>query len=1080
MKREWRKALRICVYATLGLAAVAVAIVFAIPQVLELPSIKAQLEQRLSQAAKGQVTWGHLEIRLLPLPRAVVDAVRLEIPGRLQARAEQVEVRVKLLPLLHGRAEIVSLSAQRPQVSIQLAPAAAAPQKAITTTNPFATYRSAADAVVGAVRAFAPETVLAIQEAEVDIRTPDGPLLRLRDLSLRARTGRNGMDLELAAASDHWSRLRLGARVEYADFSGNAMLEIDGLRPQPWLDAMLARAPVRVAIPAAELRLKLRTDGRTSVESEVHASVQNLDVARETMRLRLPPIVVQGKARADAQRADIALSDVSLGGEKLAQGTVGYAFGTGVAEGDLGFDLDLARTLTLARQLLPAQEQEMVESVAGRLRGSLKVTFDARQQWAATLEVRDSDAAARVPQLPWAIGLRAGRMTVEPTRMSIAGLQGTLGASSFTAVAARVTLGNVPRIQAASGQATLVLDQLYPWAQQQERLAALLKDVPLVAGTVDANLLRLSGTLDAPDYELRLVARQVRVQAKPLPAALTADGGAVRVTPTSIAFERLAVTMLDARTMLSGTISDYATQRLRADVALHDGIVGAQVVDWAMQLGKLPPKLVPRVPLRFSADRVRWGPGRRLELDTVVRFDTGIGVTTSLSWTPELLDLRRVELEDARGKGALALRARGRILEGRFAGTFHGGMLAALLQEPPALSGEVAGDLKFDVDLDRWRHASGEGTLQGAAVDLAWLAGRPLVIERFALAADRSRLRIDELLVKLGEQSATLRGELARSEAGPVIDAHIESPGIVLDALLPEAKAEATQPAAATTKLWPLPITGRIALRVDQVQYKRYRIAPLVADLRLEEERAHLEVKEAQMCGIASPLSVDARPGTWDVAVRVAMQRQPVEAVARCLTSERVQINGEADFQATLRTHGQTREFLRNLEGTVAGEVRDGRVQKFALIGNILSARSITDITNLAEEGTGKRQEGFAYHRLAFKGRFRDGQFLLEEGAFDSEAVGMAANGTIRLSDLDSRLTVLVAPFGRLDRLVRKIPIIGYVMGGALTSVPVAVTGDIRDPLVVPLGPRAITSELVGIFERTLKLPGRLLPPATQ
>jgi hypothetical protein len=92
----------------------------------------------------------------------------------------------------------------------------------------------------------------------------------------------------------------------------------------------------------------------------------------------------------------------------------------------------------------------------------------------------------------------------------------------------------------------------------------------------------------------------------------------------------------------------------------------------------------------------------------------------------------------------------------------------------------------------------------------------------------------------------------------------------------------------------------------------------------------------------------------------------------------------------------------------------------------------------------------------------------------------MAANGTIRLSDLDSRLTVLVAPFGRLDRLVRKIPIIGYVIGGALTSVPVGVTGDIRDPLVVPLGPRAITSELVGIFERTLKLPGRPLPPATQ
>jgi hypothetical protein len=39
------------------------------------------------------------------------------------------------------------------------------------------------------------------------------------------------------------------------------------------------------------------------------------------------------------------------------------------------------------------------------------------------------------------------------------------------------------------------------------------------------------------------------------------------------------------------------------------------------------------------------------------------------------------------------------------------------------------------------------------------------------------------------------------------------------------------------------------------------------------------------------------------------------------------------------------------------------------------------------------------------------------------------------------------------------------------------VSGDIRDPLVVPLGPSAITSELTGIFERTLKVPSRLLAP---
>ncbi|MGH8642752.1 MAG: hypothetical protein ACRET6_13650, partial [Burkholderiales bacterium] len=122
--------------------------------------------------------------------------------------------------------------------------------------------------------------------------------------------------------------------------------------------------------------------------------------------------------------------------------------------------------------------------------------------------------------------------------------------------------------------------------------------------------------------------------------------------------------------------------------------------------------------------------------------------------------------------------------------------------------------------------------------------------------------------------------------------------------------------------------------------------------------------------------------------------------------------------------------------------------------------------------------KGFPYRSMRIAGRFEDGRFVLEEGAFHSDAVGLAANGWISLVEPQSRLTVLVAPFSRLDELVRGVPILGYVVGGVFTSVPVGVSGDIRDPLVVPLGPAAITSEVLGIFERTLKLPVKLIGPA--
>jgi len=64
--------------------------------------------------------------------------------------------------------------------------------------------------------------------------------------------------------------------------------------------------------------------------------------------------------------------------------------------------------------------------------------------------------------------------------------------------------------------------------------------------------------------------------------------------------------------------------------------------------------------------------------------------------------------------------------------------------------------------------------------------------------------------------------------------------------------------------------------------------------------------------------------------------------------------------------------------------------------------------------------------------------------------------------------------------MVRSVPVLGYLLGGVLTSVPVAVSGDIRNPRVVPLGPGAVVSELAGVFERALKLPGRVLSKPAQ
>jgi hypothetical protein len=204
-------------------------------------------------------------------------------------------------------------------------------------------------------------------------------------------------------------------------------------------------------------------------------------------------------------------------------------------------------------------------------------------------------------------------------------------------------------------------------------------------------------------------------------------------------------------------------------------------------------------------------------------------------------------------------------------------------------------------------------------------------------------------------------------------------------------------------------------------------------------------------------------------------QKQQLEQTTLCLSEKRVLITGLFDLNVDVSTHGTIAEFPKNLKGTIRADVRDGEVMKFALLGNILS---LTNVASLMKQGGPKLDaQGFPYRALVVAGRFENGLFIVDEGAFRSDALGLAANGWISINDYSSRLTVLVAPFSRLDELVRNVPLVGYIIGGALTSVPVGVSGDIRDPLVLPLGPKAVTSEVLGIFERTLKLPAKLVTP---
>jgi hypothetical protein len=981
----------------LALAAL-VALFFAL---IDTPAVQAELQERLSRALQGQVTWEALDLALLPAPHGELRRVRVEIPGKISATAEDVNIYLRLWPLLRGSPEISSVTVRRPQVRI------AAPSEdsggSDAPPDALALYRSAIEPAARALQDFAPDMAFKLEQASVELGTG----FALRDLRASARTGAKGVDLELAAASNLWKRLSVEGRIEYADLSARADVELDALV----LDK---------DIPAANLRAKLRTDAKTALECDFDATVGSLAAA--SGKLVLPA----GKPPQLAAQLN---------------------------------GVDIAQAIALAKQKLGGLE--VIESAEGRL--SAKVEFTLESQWQLHLDVLKSDAAVKLAPLPWKLSPHAGRVTVTPAHVRVTDLKGSLGESGFEHVAARIDLGKTPRVSTASGNATLRLEQWFPWLQTK----APLEDIASLSGSVEVALSRLALRFDRPaevDFDAVATPRQVSAALKMLPTAVTADGGSVRVGRKEIALNKVAVAMLDARAQVSGNI---ALQKLAVELSLVEGTAGEKLVRWALERAEVPARLEPKTPLRFAAQRIAWQPKGALQADARLAFENGPEVALALAWQPKLLEVKRLAIKDAGSDALLSASVAADLIQAGFSGTLQGRSIAVMLRQPPSDSGSAQGDLRVTIDRKQPQRTFAEGQLRIEALDLSWLAGKKALIERADVSSERTGVRVNDSRFGWEDQFFELRGAGRRSDAGPVIEARIESKGVMLERLLPTPDPNA--PKKKSSPLWPLPISGRVEIASGFLQHKEYRIEPFEGVLTLEPERARLEVKQARMCGVSFPMEVEAQPKNNSAAAHIRMQNEPLERTVRCLTGGDVELTGNADLTAELRVEGARPHLVRGLTGTVQTEMRQGRVKKFALLGNILSFRGIASVREMKEDG-------FAYRSMTAKGHFERGQFLVEEAFFDSDAVRLAAHGRIDLLGADSQLTVLVGLLTRVDRIAGAIPLVGDVFGGSMTALPMSVNGDIRNPTIVPLGPRAVSDQLLGIFERTLKLPGKLLP----
>jgi len=771
----------------------------------------------------------------------------------------------------------------------------------------------------------------------------------------------------------------------------------------------------------------------------------------------------------------------AIGSSSFKGGTLAVELAPSVALRKLeaAVDADLAETLAVARRAIGKPEPATladVESLQGRATGT--VAYDAHRTGPrVVVEVAALRATGRYRNVPLSIAIIGSQVRYAHNHLAVRGLNGSVGRSSIQAGALELALGPEPAVRAASADAVVVLDELYPWLTSLEGLRRPASEIPSATGTVAVQLVRLSGPVNAPaalEYEAVIRPQPARLAGPVLPAPVTLAGGELRITPRSIALDRLDASMLDARVVATGTVQEYASAAPRLDLALADGTAGERTLDWARSHWQLPGKAMPRAPLALASGRVQrtGGAGAPLAAQGLLGLAGGVRAEFDLAGQPGHLDLRRLAVKDPDTDTQATLTWAASTAELAFRGKLDNATLARVLAEPPAGQGALRGDFRATIDFAEPRQSSATGALEGDRIDMLERWDIPVAIERLRIDVAGDAVQIHEGAIAVAGERLALTGSVTRQPKTFGLDLRATAEAIDVERLLRAIPHGGAKPAAAG---WNLPVDGRIAVDAKSVAYGTHVVRQVSGTVTLAPDRIVADVKEARLCGIALPLSAVLVPGNVNMTGRIEARAQPLAGTVTCLQGEDYAMTGTLDLDAGLSANSPADALARTARGTFQLTARDGQIQKAPVMARILSLDAVAGL--LRARPSELMASGLDYRELAVAGTLDTGRVRIANCTLNAAALGLAMAGEIDVPAGQLDMQGVVAPFGRIQGAMQHVPIVGRVLGGRAVGIPLSITGDLRNPRVVPLGPAAIGQNLVNLLGAAMKTPVDLLDP---
>ena len=764
-------------------------------------------------------------------------------------------------------------------------------------------------------------------------------------------------------------------------------------------------------------------------------------------------------------------------------------------------------------------ELALIKDVKGTATGVLTLGDDLASLH-AEVEASNIHLTARYKRIPYTVEIDGGHFKYGGTRLTYDNFNANIGKSSFFHPSIAVDWTGTPDLNVNSQSAKFDLNELYTWLLSYDAFKKNLNNISKLKGDVAVNNLEINGPFFSPRdwrFQTRGVVNKLILASKKLPESLQIGRGHFTWQGTKITFNDVDAAMgkssmrkvagdvnwakapvfsarsgravfyledlnplifsyknistaLDRFKPLSGSL---AFERMAVSGPVSAASFGHVSFSADIEQLKLHSKRLPG-PLRVDEGKFSWRKNRF----ALEKIDASLGNST-ISQLSAGFDLGKSPTFEVQSQ-SVAL-----VADEIYPWLLSFKNIAPFLKDFSVTKGMVfLPGLKLNGPLHRparWHYALTGNTKNLVLTSVAF--GDPVTVNNgtFDLTSEtmpgtvRNRVRINATDLTWGENHLALIGAMILSKNETLLDLTLSADAIdwnQVNNIVEYAEKKSKDPDSRLSKR---DLLGTLKVQADNFNYETYAVNPLKADLSFKPDEVVITVNEAVVCNISFQGQLKVKEQTLEIFLTPTAVNQMLTPAVACITDQKHLATGTFNLNGQLLSKSKPDEFLRSLSGEVAFSAEKGRIYRFGPLAKILSILNVTEIyRGEIPDLTG---EGFAYHGMTISANLEGGKLIMQECSIDGVSMGIACEGNIDLLEKKIDLIILVAPFKTVDRLVKFIPLIGHILGGKLISIPFRAKGDLADPDVIPLHPTAVGSEVLGILERTLKLPITIMQP---